>query len=68
MQAIGASDRRGLTDVPYLDSTSVMELGKVPKHLVVIGGGYIGLEFGQLVSSARRAGDDYHVGRAVARS
>jgi pyruvate/2-oxoglutarate dehydrogenase complex dihydrolipoamide dehydrogenase (E3) component len=38
----------GLEDVPYLDSTSIMELGKVPKHLVAIGGGYIGLEFGQL--------------------
>jgi pyruvate/2-oxoglutarate dehydrogenase complex dihydrolipoamide dehydrogenase (E3) component len=38
----------GLASVPYLDSTSVMELGEVPKHLVVIGGGYIGLEFGQL--------------------
>jgi pyruvate/2-oxoglutarate dehydrogenase complex dihydrolipoamide dehydrogenase (E3) component len=31
-----------------LDSTSVMELDKLPAHLVVIGGGYIGLEFGQL--------------------
>ena len=31
-----------------LDSTSVQELGEVPEHLVVIGGGYIGLEFGQL--------------------
>jgi pyruvate/2-oxoglutarate dehydrogenase complex dihydrolipoamide dehydrogenase (E3) component len=38
----------GLENVKYLDSTSVMELDKVPKHLVVIGGGYIGLEFGQL--------------------
>ncbi|MBV8514770.1 MAG: mercuric reductase [Acidobacteria bacterium] len=38
----------GLDEVPYLDSTSIMELSKVPKHLVVIGGGYIGLEFGQL--------------------
>jgi pyruvate/2-oxoglutarate dehydrogenase complex dihydrolipoamide dehydrogenase (E3) component len=38
----------GLEDVPYLNSTSVMELSQVPKHLVVIGGGYIGLEFGQL--------------------
>jgi pyruvate/2-oxoglutarate dehydrogenase complex dihydrolipoamide dehydrogenase (E3) component len=38
----------GLANVPYLDSTSIMELGEVPKHLVVIGGGYIGLEFGQL--------------------
>lgn len=31
-----------------LDSTSIQELGVVPSHLVVIGGGYIGLEFGQL--------------------
>jgi pyruvate/2-oxoglutarate dehydrogenase complex dihydrolipoamide dehydrogenase (E3) component len=38
----------GLKDVPYLDSTSIMELGEVPKHLVVLGGGYVGLEFGQL--------------------
>lgn len=31
-----------------LDSTSIQELGEVPKHLVVLGGGVIGLEFGQL--------------------
>ncbi|KAI9167383.1 putative pyridine nucleotide-disulfide oxidoreductase RclA [Paramyrothecium foliicola] len=31
-----------------LDSTSIMELSDVPSHLVVLGGGYIGLEFGQL--------------------
>ncbi len=38
----------GLGDVPYLNSTSIMELDAVPKHLLVIGGGYIGLEFGQM--------------------
>jgi len=38
----------GLQSVPYLDSTSIMELDFVPEHLLVIGGGYIGLEFGQL--------------------
>ena len=38
----------GLNDVPFLDSTSIMELDRVPQHLVVLGGGYIGLEFGQL--------------------
>ncbi|MDX1578449.1 MAG: FAD-dependent oxidoreductase, partial [Gemmatimonadota bacterium] len=38
----------GLDEVPYLDSTSVMELGRVPDHLIVLGGGFIGLEFGQM--------------------
>jgi pyruvate/2-oxoglutarate dehydrogenase complex dihydrolipoamide dehydrogenase (E3) component len=38
----------GMQSVPYLDSTSIMELDAVPEHLLVIGGGYIGLEFGQL--------------------
>jgi pyruvate/2-oxoglutarate dehydrogenase complex dihydrolipoamide dehydrogenase (E3) component len=38
----------GLESVPYLNSTSIMELDTVPEHLLVLGGGYIGLEFGQL--------------------
>ncbi|KAM5345493.1 hypothetical protein ACJ41O_011355 [Fusarium nematophilum] len=38
----------GVDPVRVLDSTSIMELAEVPKHLVVLGGGYIGLEFGQL--------------------
>jgi pyruvate/2-oxoglutarate dehydrogenase complex dihydrolipoamide dehydrogenase (E3) component len=38
----------GLKDVPYLNSTSIMELAEVPEHLVVLGGGYVGLEFGQM--------------------
>jgi pyruvate/2-oxoglutarate dehydrogenase complex dihydrolipoamide dehydrogenase (E3) component len=38
----------GLKDVPFLDSTSIMELESVPEHLLVVGGGYVGLEFGQL--------------------
>ncbi len=33
---------------PLLDSTSIMELDAVPSHLIVLGGGYIGLEFGQM--------------------
>lgn len=41
-------DIPGLDTVDYLDSTSVMELGEVPEHLIVLGGGYIGLEFGQM--------------------
>jgi dihydrolipoamide dehydrogenase len=38
----------GLDEVPFLDSTSIMELTRVPEHLVVLGGGYIGLEFCQM--------------------
>lgn len=45
----------GLDAVPYLDSTSIMELGEVPEHLLVLGGGFIGLEFGQMF---RRFGAD----------
>jgi len=41
-------DIPGLADVTYLNSTSIMELAKVPPHLLVIGGGYVGLEFAQL--------------------
>jgi pyruvate/2-oxoglutarate dehydrogenase complex dihydrolipoamide dehydrogenase (E3) component len=45
----------GLDSVPYLDSTSIMELDHVPEHLLIVGGGYIGLEFGQMF---RRFGSD----------
>ena len=38
----------GLERVPFLDSTSIMELTELPRHLVVLGGGYIGLEFCQM--------------------
>ena len=45
----------GLDGVPFLDNISIMELGAVPDHLLVLGGGYVGLEFGQLF---RRFGSD----------
>lgn len=38
----------GIDSVPYLNSTSIMELDTVPEHLLVLGGGYVGLEFGQM--------------------
>ncbi len=38
----------GLDDIDYLTSTTILELDKVPDHLLVIGGNYIGLEFGQM--------------------
>src|SRR5438046_1812706 len=38
----------GTDEVSTLDSTSIMELDELPEHLLVLGGGYIGLEFGQM--------------------
>jgi pyruvate/2-oxoglutarate dehydrogenase complex dihydrolipoamide dehydrogenase (E3) component len=38
----------GLDTVPYLDNVSIMELDAVPDHLLILGGGYIALEFGQM--------------------
>ena len=38
----------GLETVPYLTNESVMRLTTVPEHLLILGGGYIGLEFGQM--------------------
>jgi pyruvate/2-oxoglutarate dehydrogenase complex dihydrolipoamide dehydrogenase (E3) component len=39
---------RGIADVPCLDNESIMELAEVPEHLLVLGGGYVGLEFAQM--------------------
>ncbi len=41
-------DVPGLASLPVLDSTSIMELDVTPEHLLVLGGGYIGVEFGQM--------------------
>jgi pyruvate/2-oxoglutarate dehydrogenase complex dihydrolipoamide dehydrogenase (E3) component len=38
----------GLDSVPTLNSTTIMELDEVPEHLLVLGGGYVGLEFAQM--------------------
>jgi pyruvate/2-oxoglutarate dehydrogenase complex dihydrolipoamide dehydrogenase (E3) component len=38
----------GLDAVPHLDNDSIMELDRVPEHLLVLGGGYIGVEFSQM--------------------
>src|SRR5262249_53987078 len=38
----------GLDQVPYLTSTSMMDVDFVPPHLVVVGGSYVGLEFAQM--------------------
>ncbi len=38
----------GLDAIPYLTNASIMELAELPEHLLVLGGGYVGLEFGQM--------------------
>ena len=48
-------DMPGVRDVPYLTNTSMLALDHVPRHLVVVGGSYVGLEFGQMY---RRFGAD----------
>lgn len=37
----------GLADVPWLDNATMTEMRELPEHLLVLGGGYIGSEFGQ---------------------
>ena len=38
----------GIDRVPFLTNTSILGLDAVPRHLVIVGGSYIGLEFGQM--------------------
>jgi pyruvate/2-oxoglutarate dehydrogenase complex dihydrolipoamide dehydrogenase (E3) component len=48
----------GLSSVPYLNSTRIMELEQVPEHLLILGGGYVAVEFGQMF---RRFGSEVTV-------
>jgi len=38
----------GIEGVPYLTNSSIMDVDFLPRHLIIVGGGYIGLEFGQM--------------------
>lgn len=38
----------GFENVDYLTNSSIMDVDFVPEHLIIVGGGYIGLEFGQM--------------------
>ncbi|WP_225764953.1 FAD-containing oxidoreductase [Inquilinus sp. Marseille-Q2685] len=38
----------GIRDVPFLTNSTMMDLDTLPEHLVIVGGSYIGLEFGQM--------------------
>jgi pyruvate/2-oxoglutarate dehydrogenase complex dihydrolipoamide dehydrogenase (E3) component len=48
----------GVDSVPFLTSTTILELEELPRHLVVVGGGYVGLEFAQMF---RRFGSEVTV-------
>ncbi len=39
---------KGLGGIDFLDNASIMRLTEVPEHLLVLGGGYVGMEFGQM--------------------
>ena len=41
-------DMPGIGEIKYLDNVSMMDLDELPRHLVIVGGGYVGLEFGQM--------------------
>jgi pyruvate/2-oxoglutarate dehydrogenase complex dihydrolipoamide dehydrogenase (E3) component len=51
-------DLPGVQDVPYLTNTSILEMQTLPRHLVIVGGSYIGLEFAQMY---RRFGSEVTV-------
>jgi pyruvate/2-oxoglutarate dehydrogenase complex dihydrolipoamide dehydrogenase (E3) component len=41
-------DMPGVHEVPFLNNRSMLELDRLPEHLVVVGGSYVGLEFAQM--------------------
>ena len=41
-------DVPGLADVPFLTTAQLLDLTTLPEHLIILGGGYIGLEFSQM--------------------
>ena len=53
--------RRGSTTSTYLTEVELLQLTALPEHLVIVGGGYIGLEFGQMFRRFGLAG--HHAGR-----
>jgi pyruvate/2-oxoglutarate dehydrogenase complex dihydrolipoamide dehydrogenase (E3) component len=54
----------GIETVPYLTNSSMMEVDFLPQHLVILGGSYIGLEFGQMY---RRFGSEVTIVQRNAR-
>jgi len=48
----------GLAQVPFFTNSSMMDVDFLPEHLIILGGSYIGLEFGQMY---RRFGSDVSI-------
>jgi len=41
-------DFAGVGDIPYMTNTDIVMLDRLPRHLVIVGGSYIGLEYAQI--------------------
>jgi pyruvate/2-oxoglutarate dehydrogenase complex dihydrolipoamide dehydrogenase (E3) component len=48
----------GVTNTPHLTNSTLLDLDVLPRHLIVVGGGYVGLEFGQIF---RRFGSEVSI-------
>jgi len=48
-------DMPGIRDVPFLTNSSLMDIDFLPKHFIIVGGSYVGLEFAQIY---RRLGSE----------
>ncbi|MGQ0588363.1 MAG: FAD-containing oxidoreductase, partial [Sphingosinicella sp.] len=57
-------DMPGVGEVPFLDNSSLLALDRLPAHLLIVGGSYIGLEFAQIY---RRLGSEVTVVERAAR-
>ncbi|HXO32409.1 MAG TPA: FAD-containing oxidoreductase [Candidatus Acidoferrales bacterium] len=57
-------DLPGIHQVKYLTNTSLLQLEVLPRHLVIVGGSYVGVEFGQMF---RRFGSDVTIVEREAR-
>jgi pyruvate/2-oxoglutarate dehydrogenase complex dihydrolipoamide dehydrogenase (E3) component len=45
---VAVPDVPGLQEAGFLNTTQILDIDEIPEHLLILGGGYIGLEFGQL--------------------
>ena len=54
----------GVANTPYLTNSTLLDLDVLPRHLIIVGGGYVGLEFGQIF---RRFGSEVTIIEKAAR-